>query len=74
MYRGVVSTMRKARTGVMLAPRSSADGDVFSTRLPRSVGAAVPVGRAVLVRGGVWEWVQVPMCAVEDSGHGDFVR
>jgi S-DNA-T family DNA segregation ATPase FtsK/SpoIIIE len=60
MYRGVAASLRKARTGLLLAPRSAADGDVFATRLPRSVGAAVPAGRAILVRAGSWEWVQVP--------------
>jgi len=60
MYRGVAAILRKARTGLLLAPRSAADGDVFSTRLPRSVGSAVPQGRAILVRAGSWEWVQVP--------------
>lgn len=64
MYRGVTATMRKARTGVILAPRSSADGDVLSVRLPRSVGGPVPPGRAVLVRAGGWEWVQVPVLGV----------
>jgi S-DNA-T family DNA segregation ATPase FtsK/SpoIIIE len=61
MYRGVAATLRKARTGLLLAPRSAADGDVFATRLPRSVGAAVPAGRAILLRAGSWEWVQVPL-------------
>jgi len=60
LYRGVTATLRKARTGLLLAPRSSADGDVFTARLPRSVGGAVPAGRAMLIRAGAWEWVQVP--------------
>ncbi|MDT0166775.1 FtsK/SpoIIIE domain-containing protein [Actinotalea sp. AC32] len=66
MYRGVTATLRKARTGLLLAPRSSADGDVFTARLPRSVGGAVPQGRGILVRAGSWEWVQVPMTAPAD--------
>lgn len=60
MYRGITATIRKARTGLLLAPRSAADGDVMGARLPRSTGAAVPAGRGVHVRGGSWEWVQVP--------------
>ena len=60
MYRGVTATIRKARTGLVLSPRSSADGEVLGARLPRSVGAAVPVGRGIRVRAGAWEWVQVP--------------
>ncbi len=67
MYRGAAATLRKGRSGVLLAPRSAADGDVFSTRLPRSIGAAVPAGRAILVRGGSWEWVQVPRPTVPDD-------
>jgi len=60
MYRGVTATIRKGRSGLLLSPRSSADGDVLGARLPRSVGAAVPVGRGIRVRAGAWEWVQVP--------------
>lgn len=60
MYRGLTATMRKARTGLILAPRASTDGDVLSARLPRSVGGVTPVGRGVLVTATGWEWVQVP--------------
>lgn len=60
MYRGVTATIRKSRSGLILSPRSSADGDILGARLPRSVGAAVPVGRGLRVRAGAWEWVQVP--------------
>jgi len=67
MYRGVAAVLRKTRTGLLLAPRSAADGDVFSTRLPRSVGSAVPAGRAILVRAGSWEWVQVPWVPATDG-------
>lgn len=66
MYRGVPAVLRKSRTGLLLAPRSSADGDVFSTRLPRSIGGAVPPGRGILVRAGAWEWLQVPTAPVGD--------
>ena len=59
-YRGPTAAMRKSRTGLVLAPRSSTDGEAFSARLPRSVGGAVPQGRGVLVRPSGWEWVQVP--------------
>ncbi|WP_307802434.1 FtsK/SpoIIIE domain-containing protein [Cellulomonas fengjieae] len=60
MYRGVTATLRKSRGGLILAPRSAADGDILGSRLPRSIGAAVPVGRGIRVRSGAWEWVQVP--------------
>lgn len=61
MYRGVTAIMRRSRTGLILAPRSSTDGDVFATRLPRSIGAVVPTGRGVFVTASGWEWVQVPV-------------
>ena len=60
MYRGLPAEIKKGRTGLILAPRSSTDGDLFTARLPRSVGGPVPVGRAVLVTTTGWTWVQVP--------------
>lgn len=63
MYRGVTATMRKSRTGLILSPRASTDGDVLSARLPRSVGGVAPTGRGVLVTTQGWEWVQVPLPA-----------
>ena len=60
MYRGVVAQVRKTRTGLVLAPRSSEDGTHLSARLPRSIGGPVPKGRGVMVTTGGWSWVQVP--------------
>jgi len=62
MYRGVVATARKTRTGLILAPRGSDDGSHFSARLPRSIGGPVPKGRGVLISGSGWTWGQVPKC------------
>jgi DNA segregation ATPase FtsK/SpoIIIE, S-DNA-T family len=59
-YRGLTAEIRKGRTGLLLSPRSSADGDVVSVRLPRSATASMPSGRGVLARPGGWSWVQVP--------------
>ncbi len=59
-YRGPTAAMRRARTGVLMAPRSASDGDVFTTRLPRSVAGTAPVGRAIRVSSRGWEWLQVP--------------
>ena len=59
-YRGLTAEVRKGRTGLLLAPRSSADGDVVSVRLPRSATAAMPAGRGVFATPGGWSWVQVP--------------
>lgn len=61
MYRGVTTSLRRARTGLILSPRSSTDGDVFAARLPRSVGGVVPTGRGILITPVGWEWVQVPV-------------
>jgi len=60
MYRGVVATARKTRTGLVLAPRSADDGSHFSARLPRSIGGPVPKGRAVQIDVTGWTWTQVP--------------
>jgi len=54
MYRGVVAQVRKTRTGLILASRSSEDGTYLSARLPRSTGGAVPKGRGVMVTAGGW--------------------
>ncbi|WP_248961873.1 FtsK/SpoIIIE domain-containing protein [Sphaerisporangium perillae] len=50
-YRGFVAEARKARTGLLLAVQSPADGDLFNVRLPRgAVGG--PPGRGLLVISG----------------------
>ncbi|WP_136193863.1 FtsK/SpoIIIE domain-containing protein [Actinomyces procaprae] len=66
MYRGLMTQIKRNRTGLILAPRSSQDGDALSARLPRSVGDPVPLGRGILARSGSWSWVHVP--------HGDGAR
>ncbi|MFC2359854.1 MAG: FtsK/SpoIIIE domain-containing protein, partial [Actinomyces dentalis] len=58
--RNLLASMRKNRTGLLLAPRSAADGSTFSTTLPRSVGAPVPLGRAIMITTRGWAWVQIP--------------
>lgn len=60
-FRGVMSSLRKNRTGLILAPRGAADGDFLTARLPRSIGGPVPLGRAIMVTTQGWRWVQVPM-------------
>jgi len=60
MYRGLPAEIKKGRTGLILAPRASTDGDLLTARLPRSIGVPVPVGRGVLVTTSGWTWVQVP--------------
>ena len=60
LYRGLPVELKRGRTGLVLAPRASNDGDVLNARLPRSVGASLPVGRGVLTHAGGWRWIQVP--------------
>ncbi|WP_313409644.1 FtsK/SpoIIIE domain-containing protein [Aeromicrobium sp.] len=60
MYRGLTADLKKGRTGLVLAPRASNDGDVLNARLPRSVGAAVPPGRGLLIQPTGFRWIQVP--------------
>ena len=67
MYRGVVATARKTRTGLILAPRGSDDGSHFSARLPRSIGGPVPKGRAAQISTTGWTWVQVPRRKVSNN-------
>ncbi|MDM7831249.1 FtsK/SpoIIIE domain-containing protein [Cellulomonas edaphi] len=60
-YRGPAPALKKSRSGLLLAPASPNDGDVFGLRLPRSViGAAAP-GRGILSLAGAWQSVQVPV-------------
>lgn len=60
IYRGLPADLKRGRTGLVLAPRGSNDGDVLNARLPRSVGGAVPQGRGLLVNPSGHMWVQVP--------------
>lgn len=60
VYRGLPADLKRGRTGLVLAPRASNDGDVLNARLPRSVGGAVPQGRGLLVSPSGYVWVQVP--------------
>jgi len=62
-YRGVVAELKKGRSGLVLAPRASSDGEVLNAKLPRSAGAAMPTGRGVLTDPTGWRWVQVPHTA-----------
>ncbi len=71
LYRGFMTTVRKNRTGLLLAPRAPDDGNIFSTRLPRSVGAPAPLGRAIMITTQGWAWVQVPHAADPRTGPAD---
>ena len=60
VYRGLPNELKRGRSGLILAPRASNDGDVLNVRLPRSASGAMPVGRGVLASPLGWTWVQVP--------------
>jgi S-DNA-T family DNA segregation ATPase FtsK/SpoIIIE len=52
--------LKKSRSGLLLAPQTPSDGDLFGIRLPRSaVGGPAPAGRGLLVRTGTFLPVQV---------------
>lgn len=59
-YRGPVPALKRARSGLILAPQSPNDGDVFGLRLPRSVVGGGTPGRGILSASGQWQPVQVP--------------
>ena len=60
MASGLLASVRKNRTGLILAPRDSSDGQLLGARLPRSIGAPVPPGRAILTTPTGWTWIQIP--------------
>ena len=60
-FRGFVVDVRRARTGLLLAPRGPLDGEVLGVRLPRQTGEAVPVGRGQLIVRGVATPLQVAL-------------
>jgi S-DNA-T family DNA segregation ATPase FtsK/SpoIIIE len=58
-FRGWLAEMRRSRSGLLLRPTSSVDGEAFELRLPRSIGNGWPAGRALLVERGSHQEVQV---------------
>jgi S-DNA-T family DNA segregation ATPase FtsK/SpoIIIE len=53
--------VRQSRTGIILQPTSSADGELLDVRLPRSTGSGrqPPPGRGILAVRGEWMMVHV---------------
>lgn len=49
-YRGFVVQARRSRTGLLLSPQGTQDGEMFSIRLPSNVGGG-PTGRGLFVQG-----------------------
>jgi DNA segregation ATPase FtsK/SpoIIIE, S-DNA-T family len=60
-FRGFIVDVRRARAGLLLAPRGPLDGEVLGVRLPRNIGGAVPVGRGQLIARGVVTQLQVAL-------------
>jgi S-DNA-T family DNA segregation ATPase FtsK/SpoIIIE len=59
--RGFIYEVVQARTGMLLCPERTTDGDLLDTRLPRSSVFRQPAGRAVLVAGASPLLIQVPL-------------
>jgi DNA segregation ATPase FtsK/SpoIIIE, S-DNA-T family len=66
-FRGFLVDARRARSGILLNPRSSLDGEVLAVRLPRSTGGAAPPGRGLLVVRGSVTHLQVALPAPHSS-------
>jgi DNA segregation ATPase FtsK/SpoIIIE, S-DNA-T family len=60
-FRGFAAEGRKGKTGLLLSPESTLDGDVLGARLPRSGVGHGRQGRGVLVVRGALTPVQVPL-------------
>jgi S-DNA-T family DNA segregation ATPase FtsK/SpoIIIE len=60
-FRGFIVEARRARTGLLMAPRGSLDGELLGVRLPRSTGGVAPAGRGLLVIRGSVSQVQVAL-------------
>ena len=58
--RGVVAEARRAKSGLLLSPSSTFDGDLVGVRLAQSTVGRTPPGRGCLVLGGESVLVQVP--------------
>ena len=56
-FRGIVHTVAREQSGVLLRPRTPGDGEAFAIRAPRGL-ASVP-GRALLVSGREYSEIQV---------------
>jgi len=67
-YRGLYTTLKKAGSGVLLAPQTMGDAEFFKTSLPRSAyGQSYPPGGGYLIRGGQATRTQV---VLPDRGEG----
>ena len=66
-FRGFLVDARRARSGILLNPRGSLDGEVLGVRLPRSTSGSAPAGRGLLVVRGSITQLQVALPASAHS-------
>jgi S-DNA-T family DNA segregation ATPase FtsK/SpoIIIE len=59
--RGVVVEAKRARTGLLLSPSSTLDGELISLRLPRNLVGRSRPGRGIFSLHGEATVVQVPL-------------
>jgi S-DNA-T family DNA segregation ATPase FtsK/SpoIIIE len=59
--RGAIVEAKKAKTGLLLSPPSTLDGDLVGLRLPRNLTGRMPPGRAILALHATPTLVQVPL-------------
>jgi S-DNA-T family DNA segregation ATPase FtsK/SpoIIIE len=69
-FRGYLLEARKSRSGLLLTPSNHLVGEVLGLRLPRSAAFSEPVGRALLVRSGQTQLVQVPIGSGQQDAAG----
>ncbi|WP_116952524.1 FtsK/SpoIIIE domain-containing protein [Jiangella endophytica] len=65
-YRGPASVLKKSRSGLLLSPAATADGEHFGIKLPRSLTGGMPPGRGLFSAAGQWQLVQVPETTLAD--------
>ncbi len=58
-YRGFMVDARRSRCGVILAPSTPNEGDLFGIRLSRNTGGSMPIGRGLFVLRGKPTPVQI---------------
>lgn len=58
--RGTAVEVKKSKTGLLLSPPSTLDGELVGLRLPRNLTGRMPAGRGILSARGEGRVVQVP--------------
>ncbi len=63
-FRGILHTVAREQSGILLSPRVPSDGEAFAIRAPR--GLALVPGRALLVSGRQHDEVQIGQVPADD--------